>query len=314
MFRSSPGGLQGYGLAAFLAALMIFFSLSSPYFLTLTNLTNILIQSAVLLTLATGMTLVIATAGIDLSMGAVLALSGIIVAGVLKSGAGLAAGILTGLAAGAIMGFLNGLGIACLRISPFIITLGAMGVFRALGLLFTQAQPIYGLPMSFRLIGTGWLGPAPLCTVIAAGVVGLGWFIVSQTRFGADLRAVGDNDRAAFRLGVNLVKVRLGVYALSGAIAAAAGLIVTARLNTAEAIAGMGLEMEAIAAVIMGGTSFQGGEARIGGSVLGALILGTLQNGLTIINVPSYWQQLCIGSIFILAVLADQIRRRGETQ
>ncbi len=302
---------QRLGLLAFLLLMGLFFSLMSPYFLTLTNLTNILIQSAVLLTLATGMTLVIATAGIDLSLGAVLALSGIVTAGVLKSGAGIAAGVAAGLASGALMGLLNGLGIAYLNITPFIITLGTMGVYRALGLIFTQAQPIYGLPMSFRLIGTGRVGAVPLCIIVAAAVVGLGWFLISQTRFGANLRAVGDKEQAAFRLGVSLPRIRLAVYALSGAIAATAGLIVTARLNTAEAIAGMGLEMEAIAAVIMGGTSFQGGEAKISGSVLGALILGTLQNGLTIVNVPSYWQQLCIGLIFILAVMADQLRRRG---
>ena len=302
---------QRLGLLAFLLLMGLLFTLMSPYFLTLTNLTNILIQSAVLLTLATGMTLVIATAGIDLSMGAVLALSGIVTAGVLKSGAGILAGLAAGLASGALMGLLNGLGIAYLNITPFIITLGTMGVYRALGLIFTQAQPIYGLPMSFRLIGTGRVGAIPLCIIVAAGVVGLGWFLISQTRFGANLRAVGDKEQAAFRLGVPLPRIRLMVYALSGLIAATAGLIITARLNTAEAIAGMGLEMEAIAAVIMGGTSFQGGEAKISGSVLGALILGTLQNGLTIVNVPSYWQQLCIGLIFIMAVMADQLRRRG---
>ncbi len=301
---------QRIGLFIFLVAMGAIFSVLSPYFLTLENVRNILIQSSVLLIASMGMTLVIATAGIDLSMGSVLALTGIVAALVMKAGLGVAAGVAIALLAGAVLGTVNGWGVTRLAVPPFIITLGTMGIYRALGLIITEARPIYGLPLGFRAIGTGKWGPFPLCVLIALAVVGLVWFIITQTRFGTNLRAVGDNDEGAFRMGVPVARVRTGVYALAGISAAAAGLVVTARLNTAEAIAGMGLEMEAIAAVVMGGTSFEGGEASITGTVLGALIIGTIQNGLTMANVPSYYQQLVIGLIFVLAVLADQARRR----
>ncbi|WDP85249.1 MAG: ABC transporter permease [Desulfobacter sp.] len=153
----------------------------------------------------------------------------------------------------------------------------------------------------------------PLSAVLAFVVLGLAYVIIAWTRFGINARAVGDNPRGAFLMGIPLAHVLVFVYVLSGIAAALAGIVVTSRLNTAEAIAGLGMELEAIAAVVMGGTSFSGGEASLLGTLLGALIIGTLANGLTIINVPSYYQQLVIGIVFILAVMADRIKR-GKTQ
>jgi len=155
------------------------------------------------------------------------------------------------------------------------------------------------------------LGPLPISALLALTLIGLAYLIIAWTRFGTHVRAVGDNAEGAYRMGVAVNRVFIAVYVISGVAAALASIIVTARLNTAEAIAGLGMELEAIAAVVMGGTSFFGGEARINGTLLGALIIGTLANGLTIINVPSYYQQLVIGIVFILAVLADNLRRRG---
>jgi len=301
---------QRFGLTVFLLLLGIFFSLMSPYFLTWENFTNILVQSAVLIIAGTGMTLVIATAGIDLSIGSILALSGIVMAAAMKSGFGVPAGAVLGILSGALMGLFNGIGTATFGISPFIVTLGTAGIYRALSLILTDARPIYGLPMAFRSIGTGRLGPLPLSAVLAFTVVCLAYLMISSTRFGINLRAAGDNPEGAFRMGIPVRRVLVCVYMLSGATAALASVVVTARLNTAEAIAGLGLELEAIAAVVMGGTSFFGGEASIRGTFLGALIIGTLANGLTIINVPSYYQQLVIGIVFILAVLADRMKRR----
>lgn len=301
---------QRLGLPGFLLLTGIFFAATSPYFIRTENITNVLIQSAVLIILGSGMTLVIGTAGIDLSIGAVLALSSIIVAGAIKAGAGVFPGILIGILSGLLMGAINGVGIARLKISPFIVTLGTAGIYRALALIFTDAVPIYGLPGEFRMIGSGWAGPIPICVVVAAAILMLFFYLTAWTGFGANARAVGDNGECAFRMGVPVQKTLVMVYSLSGATAALAGIIITARLNTAEAIAGMGIELETIAAVIMGGTSFFGGEARIGGTLLGALIIGTLGNGLTLVNVPSYYQQLVIGLVFIMAVLADQYRRR----
>lgn len=301
---------QRIGLLGFLILMSLFFSAMSPYFATWENAANILVQSAVLMIAGTGMTLVIATAGIDLSIGSILALSGIVMAAVMKAGLGVCLGVSLGVLAGALMGFVNGVGIARLGISPFIITLGTAGIYRALALIFTDAIPIYGLPMGFRIVGIGRLGPAPLSAVLAFAVMGIAYLIIAWTQFGTNARAVGDNPEGAFLMGVPIRRVLISVYVLSGIAAALAGIVVTARLNTAEAIAGLGIELEAIAAVVMGGTSFRGGEASISGTLLGALIIGTLANGLTIINVPSYYQQLVIGVVFILAVMADRIKRR----
>ena len=302
---------QRLGLLMFLVLMGAFFSFMSPYFLTWENCTNILVQSAVLIIAGTGMTLVIATAGIDLSIGSILALSGIVMASAMKAGLGVFAGMALGVLSGAVMGLVNGVGIAGFGISPFIVTLGTTGVFRALALIFTDARPIYGLPIGFRLIGTGRLGPVPLSAALAFAVMALAYLIIAWTRFGTNARAVGDNPDGAFLMGVPIRRVLITVYVISGAAAALASVVVTARLNTAEAIAGLGMELEAIAAAVMGGTSFFGGEASIIGTLLGALIIGTLANGLTIINVPSYYQQLVIGIVFILAVMADKIRRQG---
>lgn len=298
------------GLVVFLMLLIVLFSTLSPYFATWENIINILVQSAVLIVAGIGMTLVIATAGIDLSIGSIVALSGIIMAALMKSGLGVFAGTTLGVLSGILMGSFNGLITARLGISPFIVTLGTAGIFRALALIFTDARPIYGMPMEFRLVGTGRLGPLPISSAMAFVFVGLAYLIIGWTRFGTNVRAVGDNPEGAFRMGVPIRRVLVSVYMFSGAAAAIASVIVTARLNTAEAIAGMGIELEAIAAVVMGGTSFFGGEASIGGTLLGALIIGTLANGLTIINVPSYYQQLVIGIVFILAVVADRMKRR----
>ena len=300
---------QRFGLAVFLILMGGLFGILSPYFLTWDNITNILIQSAVPIVAATGMTLVIATAGIDLSIGSILALSSVLMAWCMKTDLGVIPSVVLGIIAGAGMGVLNGIGIARLGVSPFIITLGTAGIFRALALIFTEARPIYGLPMGFRILGIGGLGPIPLSIALSL-IVALGmYFVLMWTRFGTNARAVGSNLEGAYRMGVPVSRTLIMVYALSGVTASLAGLIVTARLNTAEAIAGFGIELEAIAAVVMGGTSFFGGEASIAGTLLGALIIGTLGNGLTIINVPSYYQQLVIGLVFIMAVLADQMRQ-----
>ena len=288
-----------------------FFSFMSPYFATWENAANILVQSAVLMIAGTGMTLVIASAGIDLSIGSILALSGIVMAAGMKADVGVFMGITLGVLSGALMGFLNGLMITRLGISPFIITLGTAGIYRAIALILTDASPIYGLPMAFRIIGTGRLGPVPISALLAFAVIGLTGLIIAWTRFGINARAVGDNPKGAYLMGISTERVLITIYVLSGTAAAFAGIVVTSRLNTAEAIAGFGMELEAIAAVVMGGTSFSGGEASILGTFLGALIIGALANGLTIINVPSYYQQLVIGTVFILAVMADKIRRQN---
>lgn len=301
----------GLGLLVFLLAMVGLFSFLSPYFLSLHNLRNIFLQSAVHIIVAVGITVVMATAGIDLSVGAILALSGILMAVAMKSGLQAPLALFIGAISGGTMGFINGLGVARLGISPFIVTLGTAGIYRALSLIFTDARPIYGMPLSFRLFGIGQLGPIPVSVGLALAFVAVVYFMVSWTRFGINARAIGDNPEAAFRMGVAVTRTRIGVYVLSGVAAALGGVVVTARLNTAEAIAGWGIELEVIAAAVIGGTSFWGGEARILGTLLGGLVIGTLNNGLTLCNVPSYYQQLVVGLVFVTAVAADRIRGRA---
>ncbi len=302
---------QRLGLLLFLMVLALFFTVASPYFLTRENIVNILIQSTVPVIASVGMTVVIATAGIDLSVGSILALSGIIMAWVMKAGFGVAAGVTLGVLAGAAMGAANGLAIARFAISPFIVTLGTAGVFRALALIFTEARPIYDMPAAFRMFAIGRWGFVPRPVLLAAAVAGIVYIIIGWTRFGTNARAVGDNPNGAFRMGVPVAGTLVAVYATSGLIAALAGVVMTARLNTAEAIAGLGVELQAIAAVVMGGTSFFGGGAASAGPCW-CPIIGVLGNGLTILNVPSYYQQLVIGLVFILAVAADRLRRKGK--
>ena len=300
---------QGIGLIVVLLVMTVGFGLASPHFFSIENITNILIQSAVHTIIALGMTMVMATAGIDLSIGAMLALSSIVTAGLIKTGTGTLTAVLAGIGSGAVMGLINGAGVGWLGMSPFIVTLGTAGIYRALALIITQARPIYGLPMELRRIGIGRIAGIPISVLIALGAAAVVFYVMNWTRFGTNARAVGDNDQGAFRMGVSTAVTRIGIYAASGAAAAIAGLVVIARLNTAEAIAGLGIELEAIAAVVMGGTSFWGGEARVIGSLFGTWLIAVLYNGLTLTNVPSYYQQLVVGLVFISAVIVDRLRR-----
>jgi ribose/xylose/arabinose/galactoside ABC-type transport system permease subunit len=301
---------QRLGLFFFLVAIGVLFSVASPHFLSLQNLSNILVQSTPTLLAATGMTMVIATAGIDLSVGSIMALSSILSATAMKTEVGVATGLAIGLLSGSAMGIVNGIGITGLRVSPFIVTLGTAGIYRALALIITDARPIYGMPWEFRLIGVGQWFSIPFSILLSVFIVWASFMLISWTRFGMSARAIGDNMEAAYRMGVPVGSTLVAIYGCAGTTAALAGTVVTARLNTAEAIAGLGIELEAIAAVVMGGTSFFGGEASLSGTLLGALIMGVLANGLTLLNVPSYYQQLVTGLVAIVAVVADRVRRR----
>ncbi len=204
---------QRLGLLLFLMVLALFFTVASPYFLTRENIVNILIQSTVPVIASVGMTIVIATAGIDLSVGSILALSGIIMAWVMKAGFGVAAGVTLGVLSGAAMGAANGLAIARFAISPFIVTLGTAGVFRALALIFTEARPIYDMPAAFRMFAIGRWGFVPRPVLLAAAVAGIAYLIIGWTRFGTNARAVGDNPNGAFRMGVPVAGTLVAVYA-----------------------------------------------------------------------------------------------------
>lgn len=306
-----------------LAIMVLALSLLSNRFLTLDNGWNILRQISVNLCLSIGMTLVILSAGIDLSVGAILGLAGAIAGGLLKNGLALAAfnvrleftvtgAILAGIAVGAGAGWFNGFAITRFQLPPFVATLGMLSVARGLTMLWTGGFPITGLGERFGFIGTGaFLGmPMPvwiMLVLVAAFVV-----VTKRTRFGRHIHAVGGNERAALLTGLRVNRIKIAVYTLAGALAGVAGIIVTARLDSAQPNAGLGYELDSIAAVVIGGTSLSGGRGSVMGTVLGCLIIGVLNNGLFLLNVSPFWQQVIKGGVILLAVAIDKMNLRAR--
>lgn len=306
-----------------LALMVLALSLLSDRFLTADNAWNILRQISVNLCLSIGMTLVILAGGIDLSVGAVLGLAGALAAGLLKNGLALpplgvaleftpSGAILVGVLAGAVAGWGNGVAITRFRLPPFVATLGMLSIARGFTMLWTGGFPITGLGDSFGRLGTGaWLGmPVPVWIMVALTLVFV--VVTKRTRFGRHLYAVGGNERAARLTGLNVERIKVGVYTLAGALAGVAGLIVTARLDSAQPNAGLGYELDSIAAVVIGGTSLSGGRGSVAGTVLGCLIIGVLNNGLFLLNVSPFWQQVIKGVVILLAVALDKMNARSR--
>ncbi|RCK76826.1 MAG: Ribose ABC transport system, permease protein RbsC [Anaerolineae bacterium] len=295
--------LQRYGLILSYGMIFVALSVLSERFMGLSNQVNILRQASINAIISIGMTLVILTGGIDLSVGSILALSAVISASLMKNGVGVPWAILAALGIGVGMGTVNGLMITRGRIPPFIATLGMLTVGRGLALMYTQGQPITGLPATFRFIGAGTLGPIPMPIVVAAITFLAGMIFLRQTRLGEYIYAIGDNLQAARLAGVPTERIINLVYAISGFCAALAGLILIARLDSAQPVIGQGYEFNAIAAVVVGGTSFSGGEGGLPGTLLGALLIETLDNGLNLLNVSALWEQVVKGVVIALALL-----------
>jgi ribose/xylose/arabinose/galactoside ABC-type transport system permease subunit len=315
---SAPGRTRAALMARRLALVLVlaltaaFFALRSPFFLTSDNLLNVALQSATNMVLAVGMTMVIASAGIDLSIGSLLAVAGVAMGVVSRAGGGSALVLGVGLAAGMAGGLVNGGLIAGWRIPPFIATLAVASAARGLALIVTGTRPIYGMPPVMRFLGAGKVGPVPVPVIIAVLVATAGHVLMTRTQFGVYTLAIGGNEEALRLSGVNTGRWKVAVYGLAGLMCGIASVIVTARLNTAEPLAGTGFELDAIAATVMGGTSLAGGTGRVGGTVIAALILGVLRNGLTLLNVPSAFQQVALGAVIVLAVLFDRLRESAE--
>lgn len=297
------------GILFALVLLMLAFTILSPYFFSTQNFSNILTQSAITIVVASGATLIIASGGIDLSVGSVLCLSGILMAMSIKTGIPAWLSIIICLSSGALMGAINGFMIGIVKITPLIATLASLSVFRALAYIITNARPIYGFPMSIRIFGTGHLGPIPYAFVVAIVVALILLLVIKRTRIGRYTLAIGGNEEAARLSGVNIWKTKIVIYAIAGLCYSVAALILTARLNAAEPLAGSGLEMEAIAAAVIGGASLAGGIASIPGTIIGAILMATLKNGLTLLSVQPYFQQLTIGIVIVAAVFIDKIRK-----
>lgn len=293
-----------------LIVLMIFVTILNPTFIKPSNLINLLRQVSVNALIAFGMSFVILTGGIDLSVGSVLALTSAVFAGLLKMGMDPMFGVVIALLIGCILGAANGLLIAKGRMAPFIATLATMTIYRGLTLVYTGGNPItnFSDAFSYKFIGRGYmLGiPWPVILMIIFFIIAL--IILNKTAFGRRVYALGGNEKAAHISGINVNKVKIIIYSISGFLSALAGLILTSRLNSAQPTAGTAYEMDAIAAVVLGGVSMAGGKGAISGTLVGALILGTLNNGLNMLGVSSFYQQIVKGIVIIIAVLIDHKR------
>lgn len=298
-------------LGVVLLVTIMLLSLASPHFLTWDNWRNILDQSALQLIIAVGMTFVICTGGIDLSVGAVAALSGVCMAVAMHNGIPAGCAILLGIGAGALVGLINGFLVAWIELNPFIVSLGTMSVARGIALIITRGIPIYGFPVAFTWWGSGQIGAINPPMLMALFAALLGAFLLNHTKLGYYALALGGNEEALRRCGVSTRRYKLVIYILCGLTAALGGLVVTARLNTAEPLAGWMFELDAIAAVVLGGTDMKGGRGSVAGTVMACLLLGVLRNGLTILSIPSYYQQLLIGLIILAAIIVSELRLRN---
>ncbi|MBM7583729.1 ribose transport system permease protein [Bacillus pakistanensis] len=300
--------MQKLGPLLGLLILVIIVSILNPSFLAPLNLLNLLRQVAINALIAYGMTFVILTGGIDLSVGSILALSSALMAGMMTTGVDPILAIIIGVALGGIMGGVNGVLVTKGKMAPFIATLATMTIFRGLTLVYTDGNPITGLGDSylFQLFGRGYfLGiPVPAITMILAFAIL--WFILHKTPFGRKTYAIGGNEKAAIISGIKVTKVKIMIYSLAGILSALAGAILTSRLNSAQPTAGTSYELDAIAAVVLGGTSLSGGRGLIFGTLIGALIIGTLNNGLNLLGVSSFFQMVVKGIVILIAVLIDR--------
>jgi len=306
-----------------LLVLCIVLSFLTDKFFTAANGVNVLRQVAVNVCIATGMTLIVLTAGIDLSVGSVLALCGAITAGLLKNGmqfpsADLFIGftilgaVLGAIIIGGLLGLFNGLVITKFKVPPFVATLAMLTIARGFTMLYTGGHPISNLGNNFAYIGAGSFIGIPVPVWIATIVVLLAVFITKKTKIGRYIYAIGGNETAAKLSGIRINRVKLIVYSLGAALAAVGGVIVTSRLDSAQPNAGISYELDAIAAVVIGGTSLNGGKGSVWGTVIGAVIIGVLNNGLVLLNVSPFWQQVVKGGVILLAVIIDKMGDKKE--
>lgn len=315
--------LLRYGIPLFVVLLSLYFAVAAPKFLTLDNLLNVLRQISINTIVALGMTFVIITAGIDLSVGSIVALSAVICTGVMKKGitvfghtllappsvgVGVLLGMLIGLLLGAFLGLVNGFFITKFAMPPFVVTLAMMTIARGLAFIYTEGFPISELPNVFVYLGAGYLGPFPLPVIIMLLLALLMHYILTRTAFGRYVFAIGGNEEAARLSGIDINKVKLVVYTLSGFLAALAGIILAARLGSGDPKTGYMYELNAIAAVVLGGTSLSGGKGNIAGTFIGALLIGIIDNGLVLMRVSTFYQYVVKGAIILAAVLLDKVK------
>lgn len=301
-----------YGIYIAFVLLVAAIAITSPSFLKVSNIINILRQISVNGIIAVGMTFVIITRGIDLSVGSILALSAVIATSVAHPGQyPVVIPVLAALLVGLCLGAVNGYFIAKKNLAPFIVTLGMMTIARGMSLVYTDGRPIIGLSDSYNEIGGGYLFGIPVPVLVFIVVLLSGIFLLNYTRFGRYVYAVGGNELAVKFSGINTNRVIIWTYAISGALAGLAGVVLSSRVMSGSPSMGQGSELDAIAVVVIGGTSLSGGVGSIAGTIVGALIIGVMNNGLDLLNVSSYWQQIVKGLIIVLAVLLDR-KSKGQ--
>jgi ribose transport system permease protein len=302
-------------LLPFLSLIVLFVALAiaSPHFLTNTNLSSVVRQTAVINIMSLGMTAIIIAGGIDLSVGAILAMGGVLGTMALERGASIPVGLGIGVLTGLLWGTCNGVLTTRLRIAPFIVTLGTLGIIRGLTLIVTNGLPIHQIPRSFSFLGEGTVLGVPFVLWILVVCAVVTHVILEHTRLGRYAFAIGSNPAAAIYAGVPVAFYTTAVYAYAGMLTGLAGMIEASRLMTGQPTAGNGYELQAIAAVIIGGGSFYGGEGSVVGTLIGAFIMGLLSNGSDLLGVSPYLQQAIIGGVIILAVTVDELRKRRVT-
>jgi ribose transport system permease protein len=299
-------------LLPFLTLIVLFVGLSiaSPHFLTATNLSSVVRQTAVINIMALGMTLIIVAGGIDLSVGAILALAGLLGCMVMERGYPIFAGILTGILAGMACGLINGLLTTRLKINPFIVTLGTLGIFRGTALIISNGLPVHQVPKGFAFLGEGTVLGIPFVLVLLLLCALAVHILLEHTRLGRYAFATGSNEAAAYYAGIPVAFHATAIYSLGGMLTGLAGMIEASRLMTGQPTAGQGYELQAIAAVVIGGGSLRGGEGSVIGTLIGAFIMGLLSNGSDLLGISPYLQQAIIGAVIIFAVFVDELRKK----
>ena len=296
-----------------LVGLVVLFGIASPHFLTTDNLLNVMQQSAINAILGIGLTFVIISGGIDLSVGSILALCGLVTADLLVTGSSMPVAILGGVAVGVLCGLVSGVVTTLGRIPPFISTLGMMLVARSAAKIYSDSKPISGLPESFRALSGDIFG-IPVLVIVVGVLYVIAHLVLTRTKLGRYAYAIGGNEQAAWLSGVPVGRYKIAIYGLSGLMAGVAAVLMTSRLNAASPLTGEMYELYAIAAAVIGGVSLMGGEGRIVGTLIGALIMGTLRNGLNALNVPSALEGMVVGAVLVAAVVLDRARHRGEVK
>jgi ribose transport system permease protein len=292
-----------------LILIIVVFTVLVPGFVSQRNLVNILQQSSINACLALGMTLVIISGGIDLSVGPTAAIAAVLSATLLVAGYPVPIAILAGISVGVVCGLMNGILVAYVGLQPFIVTLGTLSTYRAIALIYTGGNPVLGIPQGFRSIFNGSVIGIPNSVIIVTCVAIASWVLLKKTPIGEYLLAVGGNEEASYVAGVPIARTKITAYAISGALAALASLILIGRLGAAEPILGNLWELDAIAAAAIGGASLMGGKGSIVGTILGAIILGSMRNGLTLMNVQAFYQLLATGLIILVAMIIDRLTR-----